>query len=165
MNTRHALDVIAVRSPCTAEWGRMRGDDKSRFCGHCQKHVHNLSAMSADEAERLVCESAGRLCVRFARDEHGKVMTLDYWGSDRRRWTWKAWTLIALAGALITGSVQAVLYGQRIRVGGPTVVAGNMAPIPRAVTGKIAPNPGTAVLGEMARTVQNPPVTTPVQEE
>ena len=57
------LEQIRVREPCTADWDRMSGDDRVRFCEGCQSHVHNLSAMTRDEAERLVCEAAGRLCV------------------------------------------------------------------------------------------------------
>jgi hypothetical protein len=135
MNTRHALDVIEVRSPCTANWNQMSGDRQTRFCQHCQKHVHNLSAMAADEAERLVCQNAGKLCVRFERDAAGRVITLDYGGSTRPRWSWRVWTLVALAAALITGSVQAVLFGTRIKPVGPTVVAGNLAPIMRVPPG------------------------------
>jgi hypothetical protein len=57
----------------------MTGDDRQRFCAHCRKFVHNLTAMPRDEAERLVCRSAGELCVRFARDpQTEQVITLDY---------------------------------------------------------------------------------------
>jgi len=57
----------------------MTGDATRRFCSHCNKYVHNLSAMPADEAERLICSAAGSMCVRFARDpETQRVLTLDY---------------------------------------------------------------------------------------
>jgi hypothetical protein len=57
----------------------MRGDAAKRFCSHCGKFVHNLSEMPADQAEQLVCTSAGNLCVRFARDAaSGQVITLNY---------------------------------------------------------------------------------------
>ena len=143
MNTRHALDVIQVRSPCPVDWDEMSGDRQTRFCQHCQKHVQNLSAMPADEAERLVCQSAGRLCVRFERDAAGEVITLNYRGTNQRRWTWKVWTLVALAGALITGTVEAVFFGSRLQnaippvapmMGRPSVMVGDIAP-------PIAPTP------------------------
>jgi len=145
MNTRHTLDVIEVRSPCPVDWEEMSGNRQTRFCQHCQKHVHNLSAMSADEAGRLVCQNAGRLCVRFERDAAGQVITLDYRGTNRRRWTWKVWALGALAGALITGTVEAVFFGSRIQnpvptvapmMGRPSVMVGDIAP-------PIAPTPPT----------------------
>src|SRR5262245_61842697 len=79
MSSRRALDVIQVAQPCPAAWDEMEGDHRRRFCDRCQKHVHDVSAMPQDEAERLLCESAGSLCVRFARDaESGRVITLDY---------------------------------------------------------------------------------------
>jgi hypothetical protein len=57
----------------------MAGDARRRFCTHCNKFVHNLTEMPAEEAERLVCESGGELCVRFARDPHtNRILTLNY---------------------------------------------------------------------------------------
>jgi hypothetical protein len=79
MSIRRALDVIEVRSPCPAPWEAMAGDTKRRFCAHCNKFVHNLTEMPSEEAERLVCESGGNLCVRFARDSQtDRILTLDY---------------------------------------------------------------------------------------
>src|SRR5687767_11236701 len=142
MSTRRALDVIEVRTPCPADWEQMAGNHTKRFCQHCQKHVHNLSAMPADEAERLVCESAGRLCVRFARDDSGKVLTLDYRGTTQRRWTWKVWTLIALVGATITAGVQAMIFGRKPAVPpGVTVLMGT--PPPAFMVGDVALPPQT----------------------
>ncbi|HEY7090419.1 MAG TPA: hypothetical protein VH518_20145 [Tepidisphaeraceae bacterium] len=79
MSSRRPLDVIQVNNPCPADWDQMVGDDSRRFCEHCRKFVHNLSEMPADEAERLVCENAGNLCVRFERNmSSGEVITLNY---------------------------------------------------------------------------------------
>lgn len=79
MQNSRSLDVIEVRSPCRALWDDMIGDEKRRFCAHCQKFVHNLSAMPDDEAEQLICSAAGSLCVRYARDmQTGKTITLNY---------------------------------------------------------------------------------------
>lgn len=100
MSQRRPLDVIQVPTPCPANWDEMSGDSTRRFCTGCRKFVHNLSAMSSDEAERLVCQSAGTLCVRFARDpESGVTITLDYapvkTPSRRRAIT----TIVSLLGA------------------------------------------------------------------
>jgi hypothetical protein len=79
MHNPRKLDIIEVKQPCPALWDEMIGDEKRRFCDHCRKFVHNLSAMPEDEAERLVCSAAGSLCVRFARDaQTGKTITLNY---------------------------------------------------------------------------------------
>ena len=71
MSRTTPLSVIRVKSPCPESWEAMTGDEKSRFCAGCQRHVHNLSAMPREEAERLICESAGRLCVRFEQGADG----------------------------------------------------------------------------------------------
>jgi hypothetical protein len=71
------LDVIGVASPCHASWEGMVGDNRSRFCGECQKNVYNLSGMTKDEAEALVNAREGKLCVRFYRRADGTVLTED----------------------------------------------------------------------------------------
>jgi hypothetical protein len=79
MPNQDALDSIQVKNPCPAAWDEMAGDDRRRFCAHCGKYVHNVTAMPRDEAERLVCASAGELCVRFARDPRtSELITLNY---------------------------------------------------------------------------------------
>ena len=77
------LEVIDIARPCPADWDEMRGDDQVRFCKHCSLHVYNLSAMSRAEAERLVSENEGRLCVRLYRRLDGTVITRDCEGGWR----------------------------------------------------------------------------------
>ena len=55
----------------------MYGDDRRRFCSQCKLNVYNLSGMTRDEAEQLVMNSEGRLCVRFFRRKDGTVLTQD----------------------------------------------------------------------------------------
>ncbi len=57
---------LRVASPCPADWNAMQGDDRVRFCGQCVKNVYNLSAMTHAEAEDLIREKEGKLCVRSA---------------------------------------------------------------------------------------------------
>ena len=123
-DTRVALDVIEVKTPCPASWHTMAGDQRSRFCEHCGLHVHNLSAMTLDEAQRLVCERAGRLCVRFERDALGRVVTLDYQRPPPSARTWRFWTLIGTAGAVGAAVVRFVLLSPAPPV--TTVVVGDM---------------------------------------
>jgi hypothetical protein len=78
-----SLDVIDVAKPCPADWNEMRGDAQVRFCKHCSLHVYNLSSMSRADAERLVFEAEGRLCVRFFRRADGTVVTEDCGGGWR----------------------------------------------------------------------------------
>jgi hypothetical protein len=71
------LQQIRIASPCSAAWDEMQGDDRVRFCGHCQLNVYNLSAMSPQEAAAFVREKEGRLCVRFFAREDGTMLTED----------------------------------------------------------------------------------------
>ncbi|WP_125205832.1 hypothetical protein [Capsulimonas corticalis] len=59
------LNQIQVSSPCRESWSEMAGDESVRFCNRCRSNVYNLSAMTADEAQALVAEREGKLCVRF----------------------------------------------------------------------------------------------------
>jgi hypothetical protein len=54
----------------------MIGNDQVRFCEHCSLDVHNLSAMTQTQAERLVARSKGRLCIRYHHDPAGRPATL-----------------------------------------------------------------------------------------
>ncbi|HEY7118971.1 MAG TPA: hypothetical protein VH475_20440 [Tepidisphaeraceae bacterium] len=146
MSARLSLDMIEVRNPCPADWNQMPGDARSRFCEHCQKHVYDLSAIPRDEAERLVCQSAGELCARFVKDDAGTVVTLDYRPQKRFGWGWRIWTCVALAGALITGSAEALFFGKRVPVTPPAVqrpMLGGMA-LPGQVSLPVSANPPTA---------------------
>lgn len=71
------LDSISVASPCTADWNRMAGNDRVRFCSDCRLNVYNLSAMSRADAEALVISTEGRLCARFYRRPDGTLLTRD----------------------------------------------------------------------------------------
>jgi hypothetical protein len=53
----------------------MSGNNRVRFCDQCSLHVYNLSAMTRRDAERLVMNTEGRLCVRFYRRADGTILT------------------------------------------------------------------------------------------
>lgn len=71
------LNNVSVATPCPADWDRMVGGDRVRFCGQCQLNVYNLSAMSRDDAESLIARTEGRVCVRFYRRQDGSIITED----------------------------------------------------------------------------------------
>ncbi len=71
------LDSIRIANPCRADWNKMAGDDRSRFCVSCAKNVYNLSEMTRAEAENLVREREGELCVRFFQRADGTMITTD----------------------------------------------------------------------------------------
>lgn len=71
------LSNIKIASPCSADWNEMVGDERRRFCGECKLNVYNLSGMSQREAENLLLNSEGRLCVRFYKRADGTILTKD----------------------------------------------------------------------------------------
>ncbi|MCB9598250.1 MAG: hypothetical protein H6719_36390 [Sandaracinaceae bacterium] len=72
-----SLDVIDVPDPCPEPWDGMKGDDKVRFCGLCEKNVFHLSNMTRDDANELLAQATGEICVRFYRRADGTVVTTD----------------------------------------------------------------------------------------
>src|SRR5580765_8057104 len=69
------LDAISIASPCSASWDDMVGDERARFCGKCEKNVYNLSSLTRAEAEALLVEKEGKVCVRYYQRADGTVLT------------------------------------------------------------------------------------------
>jgi hypothetical protein len=67
---------LRIDNPCHEDWDGMRPQGARRFCDRCDKHVHNLSAMTADDAKALLAQRGreGRLCVRYTVDASGTVL-------------------------------------------------------------------------------------------
>ncbi len=101
------LDDIRVAAPCSADWAKMTGDERVRACGDCQKNVYNLSEMTRDEAQALLIEKEGKLCVRYFRRHDGTILTKDcaVGVSRRRRHRFiAAGAGLALAGAALASA-------------------------------------------------------------
>src|SRR5262249_52671919 len=78
MRKKIRLDLVDVPRPCSESWQSMAGTARERACDACNRSVHDFSAMSAAEAERLLREYGGDpLCIRFARGADGHVITAD----------------------------------------------------------------------------------------
>jgi len=71
------LDSIRIPQPCSTEWEQMTGDDRTRFCNECNKHVYDLSAMTRRQAEAIIEASRGKLCGRVTRQEDGTTVVKD----------------------------------------------------------------------------------------
>ncbi len=65
-----------VARPCSADWDKMRGDDRRRFCEQCGKFVHNVSAMTRSEREAFADPSNARECVFYCQRGDGAVADL-----------------------------------------------------------------------------------------
>lgn len=94
------LDNIRVATPCHVEWDSMTGDDRVRNCDSCKKSVFNLSMMTRDEAETLLRDRTGSLCVRYFQRHDGTVMLADCTIGKRQR---RNRRLIVAGAALLLG--------------------------------------------------------------
>ena len=147
------LDAMDVASPCTADWEAMDGNDTVRFCGECRKNVYNLSHMTRREAEQVVREHEGHVCVRFYRRHDGTLLTRDCpvgLRAIRRRIARRLAGVAAMIGAILWGRV-----GNPLAAGGdepPKQPAGNQHPGPALIMGEICPPPNILhppVMGKM----------------
>lgn len=145
------LDQVRVASPCNASWDEMLGDDRVRFCTSCEKNVFNLSAMSREDAERLIQErlGGGELCVRFYQRADGTVMTQDCpVGVTKKR---RKMAVMAAAGA---GAMALAATSLFTRTMGKPVMGATM--------GEMTVDPAPHVMGSVAAPVDTVP---PVQPE
>jgi hypothetical protein len=138
------LNNVRIASPCSADWEEMYGDARKRYCGDCKLNVYNLSAMSRDEAENLITNGEGRLCVRFYQRADGTVITQDCpvgWAAVKHRAKVVTTAFFSLMIAILTGSVFASMFSSGR--GGVTVgeLIPYSTPTPMPLMGAIAPNP------------------------
>jgi hypothetical protein len=131
------LENLRIASPCSADWDDMQGDERVRLCGKCEKNVYNLSALSRDDAERLVREREGRLCVRLYRRSDGTVLTADCpVAVERQRLRQRVWARVsglAAAMALLlgvaSGRARADLSGGDTKPAAPKPAAPKQQPV------------------------------------
>jgi hypothetical protein len=70
-----AIKDIIIKRPCAMKWTEMVGDERIRFCGQCNKNVHNLSDMTDREVNTLLESDIGRLCVTARQKPDGSIAT------------------------------------------------------------------------------------------
>jgi hypothetical protein len=71
------LEDITFTFRCQETWTDMAGSDTLRHCGHCDKDVYDLSALTRTDAETLLQKTRGKICVRMYRTADGRVITAD----------------------------------------------------------------------------------------
>ncbi len=99
------LDRIKIAAPCPITWEQMVGDERVRFCHHCQLNVYNLSSLTKADAEALLASTEGRLCARLYRRSDGTVLTSDCpvgVRAVRKKLARTAAAVFALVGSLTT---------------------------------------------------------------
>lgn len=152
-----ALEAIQIAKPCRADWHRMTGDERARFCGSCHKNVYDISQMTRAQAHQLIAEREGDLCLRLHRRSDGTVITSDcpvgIVAKPRPLWWGAVATMVALVGAGLAGCAaptdapapispvlsngnqnvetqQTVRRAPPIQVETPTMEFGNVEPVP-----------------------------------
>jgi hypothetical protein len=71
------VDEIKIASPCSVPWSGMKGTKFVRTCDQCEKNVYSLSLLTRGEANALIVEKEGKICVRLFRRFDGTVLTAD----------------------------------------------------------------------------------------
>jgi predicted Fe-S protein YdhL (DUF1289 family) len=148
MSTPHSshpspLENLHIASPCHAEWDAMSGDEQARFCKGCQKNVFNISMMSRAEAEKLIREKEGHLCVRYAQRADGTIITQDCpVGLEKakiaalRPWRYFAAGVAALLASVVTAFGGQANPPQKCEVMGKPAMPTTQQP--RALMGEMA---------------------------
>lgn len=81
----------SIEKPCPVKWESMVGDEKRRYCEHCQLHVHNLSAMTTAERNEVLAPSPEHKCISYltranSPAPHGKARLMLQSLSSLPRW-------------------------------------------------------------------------------
>lgn len=136
------LTNISIASPCSADWNEMYGDGRKRFCGDCKLNVYNLSGITRDEAETLVMNAEGRLCVRLYKRADGSVITKDCpvgWAKVKQRTQLAATAFASLVLAMLTGVLFAVGFSKQKTVIGELIPYATPTPDRRPTMGVMVP--------------------------
>jgi hypothetical protein len=146
-----SLDNVRIAAPCSADWDSMLGDERVRFCGQCKLNVFNLSELTKNDAEHLIGQAEGRLCVRYYQRKDGSIITRDCpvgLQAIKRRLSRVANAIVSLIVTFFAGvGAYAVAdWVSLIRVGPPVAVAGALVPVRERV-----------VMGEMPLSTEDVP--------
>lgn len=135
------LDNVRIASPCSVDWNAMYGNEQNRFCGDCKLNVYNLSGMTKQEAETLIMNAEGRLCVRFYRRADGSVITKDCpigWAGVKHRARIFSTAAASMLMAILTGVFFVSLFSTKnVTVGKLKIPLTRPTPEPKPLMGAI----------------------------
>ena len=101
----------------------MTGDERARFCGSCHKNVYDISQMTRAQAQQLIAEKEGDLCLRLHRRPDGTVITSDcpvgITATPRPLW----WGAVAALALLSSGLAGCAASGEVAQIATPATVA------------------------------------------
>lgn len=153
------LDNIRVAAPCSADWDSMFGNERVRLCEQCHLNVYNLSEMSRVEADRLINQAEGRLCVRFYRRRDGSIITQNCpvgLRAIKRRVSRVATAVASFILSLMAG-VSFYRFADKLGsfephvMGQPIAPADENRPLPPSIESEVfvSPSPEDFVMGKM----------------
>jgi|SoiMethySBSTD1v2_1073268.scaffolds.fasta_scaffold837323_2 hypothetical protein len=114
------LNNIKIASPCSADWEGMFGNERKRFCGDCKLNVYNLSGMTRTEAESLLEQAEGGLCVRYYRRADGTILTQDCpvgWAKVKQRASMIATAAFSLIVSFLAGLSFFAAFSKKVDLG------------------------------------------------
>ncbi len=85
---------VSFPEPCTEQWDAMTPRGCNRHCASCDKIIHNLEALTVEQAEALL-EQNDEVCVRARVAPDGTVRTANGISPSSRR-------IVAAIGASLT---------------------------------------------------------------
>jgi len=155
------LDNIRIAAPCDADWSKMTGDDRARHCGDCKKTVFNLSDMTRPEAEALIIEKQGKLCVRYYQRKDGTILTKDCPVGVARRRKRKlvaagAIAMLAGGGALVWRTLRPDQVPVSPTVDLPCQISYPPERVVEMETAIYEPTPDDWVMGDVAEPIDQP---------
>lgn len=109
------LENIRVATPCSADWNAMTGDERARLCARCDRHVYNISGLTRDEAEELIIEKEGELCLRYFQRADGTILLADCEVGKKQKRRRRLFAAGA-AATLSAGGLGAYAISQRSRI-------------------------------------------------
>ena len=158
----------------------MIGDDRKRYCGDCKLNVYNLSGMTRNEAENLVMNAEGRLCVKFYRRSDGTILTEDCpvgWQAVKKRISRTAAAFVSLIFGILGGLGLVAMTTKSKDISGgigrflpilqptpPQMTVGMIAMPKKSPTPKPSPTPNRMIMGEIEPQSTPKPKNTPKTE-
>ena len=151
-----SLEELQIAKPCRADWNRMTGDERARFCLSCHKNVYDISQMTREEAQKLIAQNEGHVCVRLYRRPDGTVITSDCPVGKREVMRPMWWTLAGFVALMASGvavwSAPTAKNPKKTTLKTPLVDRARRLPLAGALVNKVAP-PRPVLMGDIAPTV------------
>ena len=122
---KNSVPPPALSFACPKKWeGMSEAGDGRRFCEQCQKHVHDLSAMTGPEVRRHFAGPEASACVSYLVRLDGSLATRPRWPVAARAWRAVRWMVMAAVAAVTAAGFTACSsHDTAMRTGGKVCVA------------------------------------------